>query len=429
MIFPNSSGSAEPPQDGLNSSGIPPLGHTSQRKTNAKALILMGLGALVMLGLLYAMAGGGDEPPPPTGNEAVAVRVPPPPPVLEPAPLAPDPVLAGGSPSPAAGEEGQALRLRRTATDSPDASPAVPHTVVRNFSPLPPAYEYRHMQQPEDPGLALLRKRTQPAASQDVISGAVSGGLTGGQAMPSGNLGQLAGTNARETGAPSLGEVTAFPVNAARRVPLQASSYIPQGTALRCVLQTEVITDMSGPVQCNLTEDVFSFDASRVLLPKGTRVLGEYRRADGSLDRVAIVWSRLITPANVDISVDSPGVTTLGAMGVPAYLDNRWADRFASALMVSLASDAFKIAVQKNAPTIETTTVANGVVTVTREPFDSVTVRNTERFVENDVASKMQIQPRLVIPQGSVVSILTAQDLNLSTVLGPLTGDAPRSGP
>lgn len=210
----------------------------------------------------------------------------------------------------------------------------------------------------------------------------------------------------------------AFPVSQARSVPIDPSTYIPQGTALRCVLQTLIMTDIPGPTSCTVVEDIRSFDARRVLIPKGSRVIGEYRPASASVDRVAIIWTRVITPQNIDISINSPGVSPLGTLGVQGEVDNRWGERLSGALMLSLASDAFKYAIQTRGPTIETVTYnAQGVPIVTRQPFDSATVRNAERFVEQDLARSMRIPPRIVILQGTVVSILTAQDLSFAQVL------------
>lgn len=215
-----------------------------------------------------------------------------------------------------------------------------------------------------------------------------------------------------------VGRATAFPVHHARSIPLDPSTFIPQGTAVRCVLQTLIMTDIPGPTHCTVVEDIRSFDARRILIPKGSRVMGEYKPTPNSVDRVAIIWTRVITPQNVDISIQSPGISPLGTMGVPGQVDNRWGDRLAGALMMSLASDAFKYAVQTRGPTIDTVTYnAQGVPIITRQPFDSATIRNVERAVEMDIMRNMRMTPRIVILQGTVVSILTAQDLSFAQIM------------
>jgi type IV secretion system protein VirB10 len=136
------------------------------------------------------------------------------------------------------------------------------------------------------------------------------------------------------------------------------------------------------------------------------------------MDRVAILWTRVITPQNIDISIQSPGISPLGTLGVKGEVDNRWGERLSGALMFSLASDALKYAIQTRTPGIETVTYnAFGAPIITREPFKSSTISNVEKFVEEDLSRSMRLTPRVVVLQGTVVSILTAQDLNFSQVL------------
>ncbi|WP_281358772.1 TrbI/VirB10 family protein [Phyllobacterium pellucidum] len=51
---------------------------------------------------------------------------------------------------------------------------------------------------------------------------------------------------------------------------------VPQGTMIRGVLETAVQTDLPGMVRAVTTEDVWSFDGRRVLIPSGSRMIGEY---------------------------------------------------------------------------------------------------------------------------------------------------------
>jgi type IV secretory pathway VirB10-like protein len=210
-----------------------------------------------------------------------------------------------------------------------------------------------------------------------------------------------------------------YPASLARNIPANPSLYLPQGTSIRCILQTLILSDLEGPTICNITEDVRSFDSTNVLIPKGSRVMGDYKSQQAlSLDRVAIVWNRLITPDNIDIAINSPGTSPLGSMGVQAVVDNRIADRILPALFISLASDAFKIALIKNGPTVKKSYIdpTSGRVVISEEPFDSITVKNTEKLAEQQLASKLAVPARLSILQGTVINILTAQDLDFSTV-------------
>jgi type IV secretory pathway VirB10-like protein len=192
---------------------------------------------------------------------------------------------------------------------------------------------------------------------------------------------------------PTESKATSFPASLARGVPINPSLYMAQGTAIRCVMQTMIISDLDGPTMCNVAEDIRSFDSTLVLIPKGSRVVGQYKaQQDLSIDRVAI--------------------------GVEAGVDNRILDRILPALFISLLSDAFKIAMIKHGPTVTKSTVntATGAVTVTEQAYDSVTGKNLEKVADQQLASKLNIPARLTVLQGKLINILTAQDLDFSAV-------------
>jgi type IV secretory pathway VirB10-like protein len=209
-----------------------------------------------------------------------------------------------------------------------------------------------------------------------------------------------------------------FPVVKARRIPLAADRFVLQGTMIRCVMQNQIVSTLEAPAMCNITSDVRSSDGSAVLIPAGSKVIGEYRRRDAQGERIAILWTRVVTPDNVDIAVGSVGTDPMGGAGIPSVVDAMILERFGNALFYSLFSDIFKVAMTKNAPTIKrTTTDSNGVVTTTEEAFDSVTVKNAERIVESEVNKALSIGPRLTVPQGTLISIAVAQDLDFSGIV------------
>ncbi|MFX4581744.1 TrbI/VirB10 family protein, partial [Acinetobacter baumannii] len=68
---------------------------------------------------------------------------------------------------------------------------------------------------------------------------------------------------------------------------------VAQGTFIRGVLETAVQSDLPGMVRATVTENVWSFDGRRVLIPAGSRLIGEYKSgiAQGQT-RVFVVWTR-----------------------------------------------------------------------------------------------------------------------------------------
>ena len=149
-----------------------------------------------------------------------------------------------------------------------------------------------------------------------------------------------------------------------------------RGTYIRCVLETRIITDIPGFTSCVVTEPIYSINGRSLLLPKGSKMSGRYNNAGANGPRVAVIWDRITTPNGIDVSMASPGVDNLGGAGHPGDYNAHWGSRIASALMISLISDAFSYAAAENGP--PTTTITNG--TVLETPFESTTARTMERL-------------------------------------------------
>jgi type IV secretion system protein VirB10 len=187
-----------------------------------------------------------------------------------------------------------------------------------------------------------------------------------------------------------------------------------RGTYLRCVLETRIITDLAGYTSCLLTEPVYSINGRSLLLPKGSKIYGAYGGGPKG-KRVEVIWDRITTPNGIDVAMSSPGVDQLGGAGHPGQYSAHWGSRIASALMISLISDAFKYAAAEHGP--ETTTIANNGMTV-QSPYESATARTMERLA-NEALSSNRRPPTVTINQGTIVNVYVAKDVDFTNVLNP----------
>lgn len=189
---------------------------------------------------------------------------------------------------------------------------------------------------------------------------------------------------------------------------------LARGTYLRCIMETRIVTDVPGFTSCVVTEPVYSINGNRLLLPRGSRVSGTYANENASVTRVAVVWERIVTPDGIDIRMSSPGVDALGAAGHPGDHDAHWGSRIASALLISLVSDAFKYAGAKHGP--EATTVTNAGNEFSH-PYESNTARAMERLAHQALEQGASRRPTVTIHQGALVNIYVARDVDFSPVL------------
>src|SRR5690606_28158192 len=79
------------------------------------------------------------------------------------------------------------------------------------------------------------------------------------------------------------------------------------------------------------------FDGRRILIPIGSRLIGEYQsEVTRGQSRVFVVWSRLIRQDGVSVRLDSIGADTLGRSGMTGFVDTKFKERFGSALLLSI---------------------------------------------------------------------------------------------
>lgn len=111
----------------------------------------------------------------------------------------------------------------------------------------------------------------------------------------------------------------------------------PQGTVIPAVLETAINSDLPGFVRAVVSRDVRGFDGTVVLIPRGSKLIGQYRSGVAlSQTRAFVVWSRVITPDGVSIDIGSPGTDQLGRGGLEGETDTHFFERFGSAILLSV---------------------------------------------------------------------------------------------
>lgn len=119
-----------------------------------------------------------------------------------------------------------------------------------------------------------------------------------------------------------------------------------QGSLIPGVLETAINTDLSGMVRATVAENVWSHDGTRILVPRGARLIGAYKNTVRfGTARVFITWNRMVTGDGVSVQLGSPGVDTLGRAGLEGHADTHFIERFGSAALVSIIAGGTVLAV------------------------------------------------------------------------------------
>jgi type IV secretion system protein VirB10 len=109
-----------------------------------------------------------------------------------------------------------------------------------------------------------------------------------------------------------------------------------EGTILESVLINRLDGQFVGPVECLLTNDVYSHDRQHLLIPAGTKILGETRRVEAfGQTRLAVAFHRLIMPDGYSINLDQfKGLNQIGDAGLRDQVNNHYLRIFGASLAI-----------------------------------------------------------------------------------------------
>lgn len=367
----------------------PLLRSTDVQRLNRKALVfLAGIVALLITAAIWMVnsaTAGGDERKPKVAEEEVNI-----------------PEL------PKAAAEEQAPIPASELPPLPVEDMAEMQTMTE--PPPMPAYPGTADGMPREP--SLMERRMANLAGGEGLQASASGGASGMMPPEAYARAMMAATGQDGATQPTSTPTRVMPSSAQ---PLtNPDTLLLRGTYVRCVMETRIVTDVAGFTSCVVTEPVYSVNGRRLLLPKGSKISGTYENTNITGPRVAVIWDRITTPNGIDINMASPGVDNLGGAGHPGHYNAHWGSRIASAMLISLISDAFKYASAKNGP--ESTIVTNSGTEVV-QPYESNTARALERLANQAVDRSMNRSATVTINQGTLVNVYVARDVDFSSVL------------
>lgn len=172
---------------------------------------------------------------------------------------------------------------------------------------------------------------------------------------------------------------------------------VAQGTLIPAVLETAIDTDVPGYVRAVVSADVRSFDGTRVLVPRSSRLIGQYKSGlQAGQKRAYVIWTRLILPDGVSVNIASPAIGFGGETGIAGKVDTHFFERFGSALLLSVVGGLS--ALGGNSGVI----VAGG----------------GQSAAAAAVGQSGSIGPTVRVRQGEPIRVFTARDLDFSRVSG-----------
>ena len=245
-----------------------------------------------------------------------------------------------------------------------------------------------------DPG-ASPAPMGNPYASPTVVFYASAAPAPAGAVAPVGAEGGAATAgNSASDFASRIGGVGGAPAQAKAMVNPQTT--VTQGTLIPAVLETAINTDVPGYVRAVVSQDVRSFDGTRVLVPRSSRLIGQYQSGlQGGQKRAYVIWTRLIRPDGASVNLGSPAIGFDGTTGLAGEVDSHFFKRFGSAMLLSVIGGLSAIG-------------SGGA---------SVILGGAGQSAAGVAAQQdSQIGPTVRVRQGEPIRVFTARDLDFSQV-------------
>ncbi|MBT8152788.1 MULTISPECIES: TrbI/VirB10 family protein [Alphaproteobacteria] len=185
------------------------------------------------------------------------------------------------------------------------------------------------------------------------------------------------------------------------QVIVNPSNTVVQGTMIQAVLETAIDSSLAGQVRAMVSEDVHAYDGTRVLIPRGARLIGRYQSGlDIAQQRVTIAWDRIILPSNQTVEISAFGGDELGRSGTTGFVDSRFGTRFGSAALISLIGALPAVAAQNIEDEI-TSDVLEGIGEDLQDSAQSV------------IGEYLSVSPVIYVDQGARVTVMVDRDLEI----------------
>jgi len=175
-----------------------------------------------------------------------------------------------------------------------------------------------------------------------------------------------------------------------------------EGTVLEAILVTRLAGDFSGPVLAQLSAPVYSRNMQHVLLPAGTRVIGQADRVEHmGQTRLAVAFHRVVAPDGYSVDLDLfSGLSSRGETALKDQVNNHYRRIFGTSIALGLLGGLSSIGTSTQNPT-------------TMDSFRQGSSASLAQSASEILNKFLNILPTVTIREGHRMRIWIAQDLAL----------------
>lgn len=188
--------------------------------------------------------------------------------------------------------------------------------------------------------------------------------------------------------------------------PVDMERILPMIKFIPAVLYTEVDSEIpSDKVIAIVEQDIIGYHGKKILIPRGSKVVGQFQSiVSPDSTRMGIFWYRILTPIGINIQLTGESADVEGASGLSGYVDNKWKEKYGTALLFSSISALTQLSV----PTGDES--AKAAADAFSEEIGPVVAEN--------LRNAMSIVPRINIPKGERINISPLVDIYFKEPIG-----------
>jgi type IV secretory pathway VirB10-like protein len=177
-----------------------------------------------------------------------------------------------------------------------------------------------------------------------------------------------------------------------------------EGTVLETALVTRLNGDFAGPIICMLTNNIYSHDGQRLLIPAGAKVLGETKRVEGfGQTRLAVVFHRLIMPDGYSVDLDQfQGLNQIGETGLKDQVNHHYFQIFGASIAVGAIAGLAEAG---------TSTSSVGLPQTTTDAYRQGVAASLAQSSTHILDRFLNLLPTITIREGHRVKVYLMQDL------------------
>ena len=176
-----------------------------------------------------------------------------------------------------------------------------------------------------------------------------------------------------------------------------------EGTVIETVLLNRLDGSFASPVTCLVSGDLYSHDRQHVLIPAGSKVIGEAQKVNAfGQTRLAVFFHRLIMPDGYSESLDQfKGLDQQGATALRDKVNNHYAKIFGASLAVGILGGIAEVGTG--------TVFTASAIDQARQGFGEGMAMSGERILDRF----LNLMPTVTIREGTRVKVFLSNDLLL----------------